>query len=418
MSPGRLSGRSLPPHPPSTDAYPIVATSERQLRDTRRFSRNMAVGRLSYARKILTVKRVMPLSVAIGPSVLTQFDAVLDARSPSEYAEDHVPEALSCPVLDDAERARIGTIYKQESPFEAKRLGAALVARNIARHIETTLAGRPRGWRPLVYCWRGGKRSGALAHVLREVGWDAHTLEGGYKAYRRHVVESLAELPAAFRLRVIHGPTGSGKSRLLAALGSAGAQVLDLEGLAAHRGSVLGGLPDRPQPSQKMFESLVLQALRAIDPGREVYVEGESRKIGQVQVPEALMARMRASDCVLVEAPLDARVAFLMQEYRHFFADPAALAAQLDCLVALHGRARIGEWKALAAGGAWPELVRRLLEEHYDPAYRRSSRSNYARLAEAEVVSVADDRDFAGVARGLARGGAGSARVGAPTLAV
>jgi tRNA 2-selenouridine synthase len=321
-------------------------------------------------------------------SILTDFDAILDARSPAEFAEDHIPGALSCPVLDDAERAHVGTLYKRVSSLEAKRAGAALVSRNIARHLESTLADKPRAWRPLVYCWRGGKRSGALAHVLREVGWDAHTLEGGYKAYRRHVVERLAELPAKLEFRVVHGVTGSGKSRLLATLAQAGEQVLDLEALAAHRGSVLGGLPDAPQPSQKMFESLLLAALGKLDPSRIVYAEGESRRIGRLQVSEALIARMRASECLALEAPLETRVALLMDEYRHFFADPRALGAQLDCLAELHGRERIEGWKRLAAQGAWRELVGRLLEEHYDPAYRRSAARNFPRLAQAEVLRV------------------------------
>ena len=342
-------------------------------------------------------------SVAPGPGFLTAFDDVLDARSPAEFAEDHVPGALSLPVLDDAERARIGTLYKQESPFTAKRLGAALVSRNIARHLEGAIAGRPKQWRPLVYCWRGGKRSGALAHVLREVGWDAHTLEGGYRAYRRYVVERLAGLPQGLEFRVIHGATGCGKSRLLRALAQAGAQVLDLEELAAHRGSVLGQLPGTPQPSQKLFESRLQATLAALERARPVYVEGESRKIGQLQVPQALIEAMRGSACILLEAGTAARVELLMDEYRHFFTDPAALGSQLDCLLRLHGRERVEGWKALAARGAWQELVARLLEEHYDPAYQRSAPRNFPRLPQAQVLRVpaADEAAFAGMARAL-----------------
>jgi len=343
-------------------------------------------------------------SIAMQASVLTAFDAIIDARSPAEYAEDHLPGAISLPVLDNEERARVGTLYKQDSPFAAKKLGAALVATNIGRHLQTALADRPRQWRPLVYCWRGGQRSGAFAHVLREIGWHGHTLEGGYKAYRRWVVARLADLPASLGLRVVHGVTGSGKSRLLKALAAAGAQVLDLEDLAAHRGSVLGHLPDRPQPSQKMFESRLLEELAGLDPARPVYVEGESKKIGQLQVPEALMQAMRAADCVLLEADVATRVALLTDEYRHFFADPASLDARLDCLVGLHGRERVAAWKALAAKGAWQELVGRLLEEHYDPAYRRSAQRNFARLPQAPVLRVADagEQSFASLAQGLA----------------
>jgi tRNA 2-selenouridine synthase len=345
-------------------------------------------------------------SVAIGGADLQQFDALLDARSPAEYAEDHIPRADSFPVLSNEERARVGTLHKQASPFEAKKLGAALVARNIAAHVESAFQDKPKNWRPLVYCWRGGKRSGAFAHILREIGWDAKTLEGGYKAYRKHVVEQLSEVPSRLRFRVIHGVTGSGKSRLLASLRAAGAQVLDLEGLAAHRGSVLGNLPERPQPSQKMFESLLLKELGLFDAAREIFVEGESRKIGQLQVPAALIGRMRESECVLLETAAEARVALLMDEYRHFFSDLPTLNAQLDCLVGLHGHERVGEWKALAASGQWADLVRRLLAEHYDPAYRRSAPNNFPRLADAPRVQVSspDVAAFDAAARALAQG--------------
>ena len=357
------------------------------------------------------------LSLPAEETTFRACDTIIDTRSPAEFAEDHVPGAISCPVLDNKERARIGTIYQQVSPFEAKKLGAALVARNIARHIETLFIRKEKNWSPLLYCWRGGKRSAAMAHVLREVGWDARVLQGGYKAYRRYVVEALAALPDRFSFRVIHGVTGSGKSRLLRALAAAGAQVLDLENLAAHRGSVLGNLPERPQPSQKMFESLLLKSLAGLDFSKEIYVEGESRKIGQLQLPEALIGRMRASECLLLQADTTTRVALLMHEYRHFFADPALLGAQLDCLAGLHGRERVGAWKALAAAGEWPALVARLLEEHYDPAYRRSAAHNFPRLAEAQVLPLdsADDSAFDCLARSLKDG---PGRTSAGTLAV
>src|SRR5260221_4777905 len=285
------------------------------------------------------------------------FDAVIDARTPAEYALDHIPGAVSAPVLDDAQRVEVGTLYKQVSPFEAKRRGGAVPGKQWPRHIETLFRGNDKAWRPLIYCWRGGKRSGAMAHILREVGWDASTLEGGYRAYRRWVVEQLATLPLEMELIVVHGPTGSGKSRFLAALRRAGAQVLDLEGLAAHRGSVLGGLPGERQPSQKWFESQLLAALEKSDRLRAVYVEGEAKKIGEIQVPEGLVARMRASRCVILQTDLATRVTLLLDEYRHLVEDRSALNAQLECLVALHGRERIGEWKALAAAGSWREVL-------------------------------------------------------------
>src|SRR3954465_9336139 len=329
------------------------------------------------------------------------FDTLIDARTPAEYTLDHIPGAVSAPVLDDRQRVEVGTLYKQVSPFEAKKLGGALIAQNVARHIEALFSGKDKAWRPLVYCWRGGKRSGAMAHILREIGWDARTLEGGYRAYRRWVVDQLASVPLEFDFVVVQGPTGSGKSRLLSALARAGAQVLDLEALAAHRGSVLGGLPHAPQPSQKWFESQLLAELETLDPARAVFVEGESKKIGEIQVPEALMARMRASPCVVLDTELDARVTLLLQEYEHFLGDRAALDAHPVCLVALNGRERIAQWKALATEGRWREFVARLLAEHYDPAYQRSTQRNYIQLAGAPRLRIggADAAAFDAAAR-------------------
>jgi len=318
------------------------------------------------------------------------FDEVIDVRSPAEFAEDHVPRAANHPVLDDAERAEVGTLYKQASPFDSKRRGAALVSRNIARHLEQAFAARERTWRPLVYCWRGGERSGAMVHVLRKIGWQAAQLEGGYRAYRREVVAQLGRLPREFRYVVLCGETGSAKSRVLEALGAAGAQVLDLERMAAHRGSVLGNLPDAPQPSQKLFETRLWDGLRKVDPGAPVFVEAESRKIGQLQLPDGLVDTMRAGDCVRIEAPIAARVQFLIAEYGHFLADPLRLKAQLDCLVGLHGREAIGAWQRLADRGEWERLVEDLLVNHYDPAYRRSMEKNYAQLARARVLRPRD----------------------------
>lgn len=319
---------------------------------------------------------------------LDSFDAIIDVRSPAEFALDCLPDAVSCPVLDDDERARVGTLHSTDSAFAARRLGAALVARNIARHIEQRFAGKPRQWRPLVYCWRGGQRSGAMVHVLSAIGWPARQLDGGYRAFRRHVMAELETLPARLQMRIVCGPTGSGKSRLLRQLSQSGQQVLDLEEIARHRGSVLGALPSAPQPSQKRFETDLWWTLRAFDPQRPVFVESESRKVGQLRLPDALIENMRASKCVQVQLPIEARVRLLRDEYAHFEADPPALMRQLDCLVALHGRERVESWKRLAAERRWDEMVRRLLLEHYDPAYQRSISRNFRHVAGAAQVAL------------------------------
>jgi tRNA 2-selenouridine synthase len=328
----------------------------------------------------------LPLSLA----ELRAFGDVIDARSPAEYAEDHIPGALNAPVLDDEERALVGTIYKQRSAFEAKRAGAPLAARNIAAAIEERFAAKPRDWRPLVYCWRGGGRSGSMVHVLRQVGWNAVRLDGGYKAFRRQVVAELETMPLRLRFQVICGATGSGKSRLLEALAETGAQVLDLEILAAHRGSVLGDLPDEPQPAQKAFETAIWTTLSEFDPREPVFVESESRKVGNLRVPEALIAHMREGRCFRVETSNALRVQLLVEDYAHLIANPARLVEKLECLKDLHGAERIGRWKEQVADAAWEDLVNDLLADHYDPAYRKSMFRNYRGAQAAEPVRITD----------------------------
>ena len=321
---------------------------------------------------------------------LGEFDAILDARSPAEFADDHIPGATSCPVLSNEERARVGTLYKQVSPFEAKKVGAALVAKNIAAHIEAQFLDKPKSWRPLVYCWRGGQRSGAFTHILREIGWDAHRLEGGYKTWRRHVVDTLATLPAHFTYKVISGPTGSAKSRILEALGRLGAQVLHLEELAAHKGSVLGNLPDAPQPSQRMFETNLLRALEQCDASRPVYVEAESRKIGALQVPDALIFAMRAAPCLRIDACRPARADFLLRDYAYFLERPQWLIGQLGHLRGLQSNETLARWTALVEAGEFRTLVDELLEKHYDPLYQRSQEKNFRDYADAAKFATDD----------------------------
>jgi tRNA 2-selenouridine synthase len=320
-----------------------------------------------------------------------RFDAVLDARSPSEFAEDRLPGALNWPVLDDDERRTVGTLYTQVSALEARKVGAALVGRRIAGHLEAFIADKPREWQPLVYCWRGGQRSGSLAWFLSQIGFRTGQLQGGYKAFRAVVRDQLAALPGALDLVVLAGRTGSGKTRLLQRLAAAGAQVLDLEDLACHRGSVLGGLPGRPQPSQKRFDTLVWQALRGLDPARPVYLESESARIGQLRVPEALLQHMRErARTVRIEMPQAGRVALLLEDYAFFAADADGFCGLLDALVELQGRERVQSWQAMARAGRWAELFARLMAEHYDPLYDRSMRRHFESLARSPTVPLAD----------------------------
>jgi len=334
---------------------------------------------------------------------LAQYDAIIDVRSPAEYALDHLPSAINCPVLDDDERVRIGTTYKQDNPFEARKLGAAMVARNIATHIEQRFLAMPKEWKPLVYCWRGGNRSGSLAHVLARIGWPVIQLDGGYKAYRRSLTDALAKLPLNLRFRAICGTTGSGKSRLLGHLAAAGAQVLDLERLAAHRGSVLGGLPTEPQPTQKMFETRLWDALRSFSTDRVVYVESESKKIGDLRVPDVLMTCIRSSPCIRLQMSMTDRVRLLIEDYPHLVTDTTLLGKQLSHLIPLHGHEKIASWQALAVSGNTAAMVEALLVEHYDLAYLRSIEKNYLGYRDAEVLALTGiaEADFTAAVRGL-----------------
>ncbi len=336
-------------------------------------------------------------------SHLAQFDTIIDVRSPAEYAEDHIPGAINCPVLNDEERARVGTLYKQVNPFEAKKVGAAIVAKNIGIHIEQQFLKMPRTWKPLIYCWRGGNRSGAMTHILSKIGWRAEQLEGGYKTYRSQVIAALAEAPKHYIFNVICGTTGSGKSRLLQALDKEGAQVLDLEKLAAHRGSVLGNLPTEPQPSQKAFESRIWETLRHFDPARVVFVESESKKVGKLSVPEALMDNMRSAPCMTLSLSRPNRVCLLMEDYSHFVRDPAFLNERLNRLIDLHGRVKIAHWHELALSGKMDTLVEALLVDHYDPLYLRSIHRNFVQSDKARILELNDitENDFRAAARSL-----------------
>ena len=321
---------------------------------------------------------------------LEQYDSIIDVRSESEYALDHIPGAINCPVLNNAQRIEVGTLYKQSSAFDAKKLGAALVAQNVAHHLEHHFRDHTRDWKPLIYCWRGGNRSGAMAHILAKIGWPVHQLDGGYKEYRRFITQQINQQAQKLSFQVICGPTGSGKSRLLQTLAAQGGQVLDLEKLAAHRGSVLGNLPAESQPTQKMFESRIWETLRHFVSDRPVYVESESKKIGNCRVPELLMEKMRASPCIALELSSESRVQLLMEDYAHFVQQPHLLSLQLDHLITLHGREKIKRWHALAEAGDLTNLVHELLTEHYDPAYLRSIQRNFLQLSSAQSLTLAN----------------------------
>jgi tRNA 2-selenouridine synthase len=326
---------------------------------------------------------------------LGKFDVIIDVRTPMEFALDHIPGAINCPVLSNEERVIVGTLYKQTTSFDAKKIGAAMVAKNIAAMLETQFQTKPKNWRPLIYCWRGGARSGAMTHIFRQIGWDALQLDGGYKFWRASLVKALAGLPTRFQFIAICGKTGSGKSRLLQAIAANGAQVLDLEALAEHKGSVLGDNPVTPQPSQKMFESLIWHALSQYDATKPIYVEAESKKIGRLQLPDALMNEMWAGQCVVLETNDALRLPLLREEYAHLIANPTLLHYKLDCLADHHSNEKVASWHDAVNRGDFDALISDLLVAHYDPAYGKSMFRNYRHLADAKTLTL-DAIDVAG----------------------
>ncbi len=313
------------------------------------------------------------------------FDDIIDVRAPAEFAEDHIPGAINLPVLDDAERARIGTIYKQDSPFTARKLGAALVARNAARHLEGVLADRPGGWRPLIYCWRGGQRSGSFASILSQIGWRVETVAGGYKSWRRLVSDTLYDGPLPGRVVLLDGNTGTAKTEVLNLLPARGLQVIDLEGLAGHRGSLFGAVG--VQPSQKAFEGALAVALAQLDPDRPVVVEAESIKIGNLFLPPKLWQAMNAAPRVAIAAPLVARAEYLVRAYGDLIADPARLDRIIGQLRPQHAAEVIAGWQAMATAGDYAALAEGLMAAHYDPRYAK----HRARVTVPVTAVVADN---------------------------
>ena len=322
-----------------------------------------------------------------------RFDCVIDVRSPAEFAEDHLPGAVNWPVLDDEQRRIVGTLYKQVSPLRARQVGAAMVARNIAGHLERWVVDRPRDWRPLVYCWRGGQRSGAFATILGQIGWRVGRIEGGYKAWRALVVARVTA-PVAAPVVVLDGNTGSAKTAILHRLAARGHQVLDLEGLANHRGSLFGAMPGG-QPSQKLFESRLAMALEVLDPARPLLVEAESSRIGDVNLPRGIWQAIISAPRIRLAVPVEARAAYTAQSYADACADPARVGAILESLRPLHPAERLADWQRLVAAQDWAGLALGLMRDHYDPRYDRHRARHDDGRGRVVALDRLDDLDAA-----------------------
>ncbi|MBR8839767.1 MAG: tRNA 2-selenouridine(34) synthase MnmH [Stigonema ocellatum SAG 48.90 = DSM 106950] len=319
------------------------------------------------------------------------YSEIIDVRSPGEFAEDHILGAINLPVLNDAERAEVGTIYKQVSPFTARKIGAALVSKNISLHLSQHFAAKEKNYHPLLYCWRGGQRSNSLALVLTQIGWRVTLLEGGYKTYRAYVRDQIEHLPQKFTYQIFCGLTGSGKTHILRQMCQRGAQVLDLEALANHRGSLLGQEWEdnpSPQPSQKYFESLLVQKFQSFNPHQPVWVESESLKVGQIYLPQSLWRKMKQASCVEIQLPITARVQFLLEEYPHLVNHPHILKAKLENLKSHCGWEKLSLWYQLIDTGKWELFVQDMLQFHYDPSYQKSIKRDFAKVE--RVLSIPD----------------------------
>ena len=343
----------------------------------------------------MQVRQTHVLKIELLAESLSKFNAIIDVRSPAEFALDHIPGAINLPVLDNAERIEIGTLYKEVSPFAAKKLGASYVSKNIAQHLQNNLLDYPREWRPLIYCWRGGERSGAFTHILNRIGWKAMQLEDGYQGFRRTVIDGLIQASQDYSFQVICGMTGSGKTRILHELKTLGAQVLDLEGLANHRGSVLGNEPNNDQPTQKAFETRLWHALNQLDATRIIFVESESKKVGGLHIPDELMERIRGSQCVELRASTQTRVAWLLREYQHFLKDTESFKQKLALLTSRYGKLQIAQWHEAIAAKEFPRLVEALLVMHYDPAYQSSIERNFPQYRAEQFVALENESDIA-----------------------
>ena len=304
------------------------------------------------------------------------FDTIIDVRSPLEYEEDHIIGSINCPVLNDQERIIVGTIYKKESTFKARIIGSSLTVRNIAKHIEKKFINQQGSWQPLIYCWRGGQRSKAFSLILSEVGWRTFQLEGGYKKYRNEVINFLNKVGSKLKIILISGKTGSAKTKILQNIKLQGGQILDLENLANHKGSLLGKIPNLKQPSQKLFESKLYHQIKQLDLRRNVYIEAESSKIGNIHIPKTLWAKMIVSPRIEIKADIELRSNFLLKDYKYMCENPELIKPIIYGLKNRLSKKLINDWMELITKKLWLDLTKSFLENHYDPSYSSNTIKN------------------------------------------
>ena len=327
-----------------------------------------------------------------------KFDTIIDVRSPLEFAEDHIVGAINCPVLSDLERQKVGTIYKKESSFKAKIIGSSLTAKNIAFHIENNFMEKKGSWQPLIYCWRGGQRSKAFSIVLSEVGWRTNQLKGGYKEYRNQVINFLDNIGPKLKITLISGKTGSAKTKILKSIENEGGQILDLEGLANHKGSLLGKIPDLIQPSQKFFESLIFNKIQNLNLKDKIYIEAESSKIGNIHIPKSIWKKMIKSPRIEISANVELRAKFLVSDYDYMCNDPTLINPIIKGLKNRLSKKLFDEWTNLIDRKKWFDLTKSFLENHYDPSYSSNTIKNDRKVIKKITATSLNNSDIKDIA--------------------
>ena len=299
---------------------------------------------------------------------------IIDVRSPSEHEAERILESINIPLFSDPERAIIGTIYKQEGEMVARRHAVKIISPKIPAIIDEIVSLKKHGQTLVVYCWRGGLRSEAVASLLSVAGIDCMRITGGYKAWRAQVLKDLAQCQLSDRAIVLHGHTGTGKTELLQALKESGVQVVDLENLASHRGSVFGALGLGPQPSQKNFDAALRKELKGLSPG-PVVLEAESRKIGRLSIPDCILNAIRDGKPVLVKGSLLKRSERIAGDYLRCQSEDGAEIEQavelLGYLKERLGAKMIAMIEGMVRGGQILEAVTLLLTDYYDPLYNK-----------------------------------------------
>jgi tRNA 2-selenouridine synthase len=328
-----------------------------------------------------------------------KFDTIIDVRSPLEFAEDHIVGAINCPVLSDLERQKVGTIYKKESSFKAKIIGSSLTAKNIAFHIENNFMEKKGSWQPLIYCWRGGQRSKAFSIVLSEVGWRTNQLKGGYKEYRNQVINFLDNIGPKLKITLISGKTGSAKTKILKSIENEGGQILDLEGLANHKGSLLGKIPDLIQPSQKFFESLIFNKIQKLNLKDKIYIEAESSKIGNIHIPKSIWKKMINSPRIEISANVELRAKFLVSDYDYMCNDPTLINPIIKGLKNRLSKKLFDEWTNLIDRKKWFDLTKSFLENHYDPSYSSNTIKNDRKVIKKITATSLNNSDIKDIAK-------------------